>query len=85
MVNIPKLFNYSPENIAPELLKATDGYVLVPEDSFMPTKEISKKVLDFVEEPAPDIFSFPFLTSFSLPSSPHSSSGYVQSSADASP
>lgn len=62
MVDINKLFNYFPDNIAPELLEATDGYVLVPEDSFMPTEEISKKVLDFVEEPAPDIFSFPFLT-----------------------
>jgi len=62
MVDINKLFNYFPDNIAPEPLEATDGYVLVPEDSFMPTEEISKKVLDFVEEPAPDIFSFPFLT-----------------------
>ena len=50
MVDINKLFNYSPDNIAPELLEATDGYVLVPEDSFMPTEEISKKVLEVIKE-----------------------------------
>ena len=62
MVDLSKIYNYSPQNIAPELLKATEDYVLVPEDSFMPTDAVREKVLDLIEEPANDIISFPFLT-----------------------
>ena len=46
MIDLSKIFNYSPDNIAPELLEATKDYVLVPEESFMPTDEVRKKVLD---------------------------------------
>ena len=62
MVDLSKIYNYSPQNIAPELLKATEDYVLVPEDSFMPTDAVREKVLDLIEEPANDIISFPYLT-----------------------
>jgi len=62
MVDLSRIYNYSPQNIAPELLEATKDYVLVPEDSFMPTDAVREKVLDLVEEPANDIISFPFLT-----------------------
>ena len=62
MGDLSKIYNYSPQNIAPELLKATEDYVLVPEDSFMPTDAVGEKVLDLIEEPANDIISFPYLT-----------------------
>jgi len=62
MVDLHRIYNYSPDNIAPELLEATQDYVLVPEENFMPTEEVKASVLDFIEEPAPDIISFPFLT-----------------------
>jgi len=62
MVDLHKIYNYSSQNIAPELLKATQNYELVPEKSFLPTDDVVKTVLDFVEEPAPNIISFPFLT-----------------------
>lgn len=62
MVDLNKIYNYSPENIAPELLKATKDYELIPEKSFMPTESVRQTVLEFIEEPANDIISFPFLT-----------------------
>ena len=62
MVDVSRIYNYNPNNIAPELLQATQDYVLVPEENFMPTDEVKASVMELVEEPAPDIISFPFLT-----------------------
>ena len=62
MVDLHALFRYTEKSIDSSLRKATEGYKLLPEKGFMPEKDVEARVLDFIEEPASDIISFPFLT-----------------------
>ena len=62
MAQLDTLFTYTREAIAPPLRKATKGYELRPKEGFLPEKDVEKRVLEFVEEPASEILSFPYLT-----------------------
>ena len=61
-MSLRELFRYTPEHINENLRKATAGYVLKPEDGFLPSEEVKKNVQEFIEEPAQDIIAFPYLT-----------------------
>ena len=61
-MNIHDLFRYEETHINPDLRAATEGYVLDPKNSFLPSVEIEQNVLEFVQEPKSDILTFPYLS-----------------------
>jgi len=61
-MNIHNLFRYTPDHVNKNLRQATDGYVLNPDEGFLPSDEVKTRVQEFVSEPATDIISFPYLT-----------------------